>query len=390
MSNTRKDLLKLEDEMNQKFINRRSEIRGLMVSMLARGNMVLLGQAGTAKTDLVQTLARAIKCDCFETLLTRTSSPEELFGAYDIAKLQEGRYVRNVENTLATADFAFVDEVFKCNSATLNGLLGVMAQRTFRNGNALPTPIPLQLLVGASNEMPEGGAEGELSALWDRFEMRFVVDYIKDEGSFIKLLNISGNLEPKTQVDMSDIIKAQGEVKSVNFSGAEQLLVSIWRAMKQAGFRISDRKWRNSLRYMAANAWLEGRTDMDEEDLSLLNNMLWQTPEQIKPIRKLVGQFVNPELNKAQDEYDAACEIMAKLEQFTDDDAYNREHFDGATRAGYSAEAHGKLTRARKSLMTMKSKLEAKGKNTKALQGYIDDIGNMIVRVSNFLFNGTM
>ena len=104
----------------------------------------------------------------------------------------------------------------------------------------------------------------------------------------------------------------------------------------------------------------------------------------------MVGQFVNPELNKAQDEYDAACEIMAKLEQFTDDDAYNREHFDGATRAGYSAEAHGKLTRARKSLMTMKSKLEAKGKNTKALQGYIDDIGNMIVRVSNFLFNGTL
>ena len=226
--NLQEEMRKLEQELNGKYINRGDVIHGLIVTLLARGNCVLLGSAGTGKSDLVQTLSRAITGTCFETILTKTSAPEELFGAYDIKALQDGKYVRNTENSLVDGDVAFVDEVFKCNSATLNGLLGVMAQRTFRNGSSAPTPIPLQLFVGASNEMPEGGADGALAALWDRFEMRFVVEYIKDKGSFHKLLSLNKSLEPKTKVNVSDIVKAMDEIESVEIGDGEDLIVALW------------------------------------------------------------------------------------------------------------------------------------------------------------------
>ena len=71
--NVRKQLNTLEEEMNSKYINRREVIHGLLVSLLAKGNIVILGAAGTGKTDMVQTLSRSINSECFETILTKTS-----------------------------------------------------------------------------------------------------------------------------------------------------------------------------------------------------------------------------------------------------------------------------------------------------------------------------
>ena len=384
---TREKFVALEDEMNKKYINRREEIRGLMVALMARGNMVILGRAGTAKTDMVQTLARAIESDCFETILTRTSSPEELFGAYNIKELEQGNYVRNTKNTLAAAQFGFIDEVFKCNSAVLNGLLGVMAQRTYRNGNAMPAPIPLQLLVGASNELPEGGTDGELSALWDRFELRYVVDYIHDTKSFLKLLFINGSQEPKTKIKMDEVIKAQKEIKAIPFTSIEQILVGIWKRMSEEGLSISDRKWRNSLRYLKANAWLENRNTIEEDDVEILKHILWQNPEQIKQVRKIISEFANPEIAKAQELADSATEIMAGLGQFTDDEKANREQFK-TTKAQQTIEVHSKLTRARKALNNMKNQMQAKGKNTKGIEENITKVNGMIVEVTKMLTDG--
>jgi len=372
----------LEKELNGKYINRAEVIHGLIVTLLAKGNCVLLGAAGTGKSDLVQTLSRAINGTCFETILTKTSSPEELFGAYDIKELQNGKYIRNTENSLVDGDVAFVDEVFKCNSATLNGLLGVMAQRTFRNGSSAPTPIPLQLFVGASNEMPEGGAEGALAALWDRFEMRFVVDYIKDKGNFHRLLSLDKSLEPKTKVDISDIVKAMDEIDSVEIGEAEDLIVDLWEALNKNGYKLSDRKWRNSLRYMKANAWLNGRNNLTDDDVLVLKDMAWQTPEQIKPIRKLVFNTLNPALGKAQDLYDAVCEIYNDLEQFTDDDVQNKSKF-GSTRGMKAAEVNNKLVSARK--MIQSTIVEQKGKDVTTLNGYVDNINVMLKGVAGIL-----
>lgn len=375
--NVRKQLNTLEEEMNSKYINRREVIHGLLVSLLAKGNIVILGAAGTGKTDMVQTLSRSINSECFETILTKTSSPEELFGAYDIRQLEQGNYVRNTTHTLVDSKVGFVDEVFKCNSATLNGLLGVMAQRTFRNGNSLPTPIPLHLFVGASNELPEGGADGALAALWDRFELRYCVDYIKDMGSFQRLLRMGMATEPTVSINMTNLSKAQDEVKTITTETAEKTIMNLWNVMNKAGFRMSDRKWRNSLRYMQANAYLAGRDHLEEEDVSIIMNMAWNETEQIKPLRSLVLKTVSPNLSKAQDIFDAVVEIYERLLTFSDDDNDNKAKFK-TTKAMEASMVHGKLSTSKKMISTIISEQTKQGKDASGMVDYVNKINDMI------------
>lgn len=75
---------------------------------------------------------------------------------------------------LVQAEVAFIDEVFKANSAILNTLLTILNERLFDNGRER-VPVPLVTMVAASNEMPESE---ELDALYDRFLLRCSVKQV--------------------------------------------------------------------------------------------------------------------------------------------------------------------------------------------------------------------
>ncbi len=61
--------------------------------------------------------------------------------------LENDEYVRQIEGYLPTAEVAFIDEIFKANSAILNALLTLLNERLFDNGNQRFS-VPLLCLVG--------------------------------------------------------------------------------------------------------------------------------------------------------------------------------------------------------------------------------------------------
>ena len=136
--------------------------------------MLLLGPPGTAKSELGRRLSRICQGTYFERLLTRFSVPEELFGPLSMTALEQDKYVRQTKGYLPEASVAFIDEIFKANSAILNSLLTILNERLFDNG-ATRTAVPLICLVGASNELPESE---ELDALYDRFLLRYPVSQV--------------------------------------------------------------------------------------------------------------------------------------------------------------------------------------------------------------------
>lgn len=65
------------------------------------------------------------------------------------AGLEDDEYVRQIDGYLPTSEVAFIDEIFKANSAILNALLTLLNERLFDNGNQR-LRVPLLCLVSPS------------------------------------------------------------------------------------------------------------------------------------------------------------------------------------------------------------------------------------------------
>ena len=63
--------------------------------------------------------------------------------------------MRQINGYLPTSEVAFVDEIFKANSAILNALLTLLNERLFDNGNQR-LPVPLLCLVRCASALSLG------------------------------------------------------------------------------------------------------------------------------------------------------------------------------------------------------------------------------------------
>ncbi|GAO01303.1 AAA family ATPase [Anaeromyxobacter sp. PSR-1] len=302
-------LHQLRQELNARFPERREVIEGALCAVLAGEHVLLLGPPGTAKSALVRALAQAFGGSYFERLLTKFSTPEELFGPISLRALEQDRYARVVTGKLPEAQFAFVDEVFKANSAILNSLLAAMNERLFHNDGA-PLTMPLVSLFGASNELPDGK---ELEALFDRFLLRFDVQYLRRPASFRTVVT---GPEPgvATGFPFQALLDAQAAAASVTVTDATvDALVAVRDACTAEGIVASDRRWKKSLRVVQAHAFLSGELATTPEDLLVLVDALWREPKERPKVARLVGELADPVSAKAAEILDAARETAAKV-----------------------------------------------------------------------------
>ncbi|WP_231038112.1 hypothetical protein [Pectinatus brassicae] len=149
--------------------------------------------------------------------------------------------------------------------------------------------------------------------------------------------------------------------------------VRLWKELKSQGFIISDRRFRNCLRFLKAHAWLEGRNVVADDDIAILSNMLWTDPEQIKQSKKIVMGFSNPLAVKANEIFDGAFELAAKL----------KETPDSAERTGMATEANHKFKVAQKMLDGLLKQAKSEGKATGKIIERLAQIKEMNENVVN-------
>src|SRR5438552_2680276 len=164
----RKRLNRFRTSLGRFFVEKQELIDLMLIAAIAQEPLLLVGPPGTAKSDLVLKFKDALSLgedDYFEYMLTRFTEPSEIVGPIDISKLREGRYIRREQGKLPTCRLAFLDEIFKSNSAILNILLTIINEKKFYQ-DGVPQPVRLRILFAATNEIPE---QSELAALKDRF-----------------------------------------------------------------------------------------------------------------------------------------------------------------------------------------------------------------------------
>ena len=317
----------LLQEMNRGIYEKNTEISLSLLAALAGESVILLGPPGVAKSMVARQLKTAFRdARSFEYLMSRFSTPDEIFGPVSIQKLKTSdTYERAVEGYLPTADVVFLDEIWKAGPAIQNTLLTVINEKIFRNGNR-EMHLPLKLLVAASNELPAKG-EG-LEALWDRFVIRIESRPIKLEKNFrAMLLESHADFSRSTRVlghadfaDNADFSGSMGKSGSTDFSDLkitaeeyaewaekickigvkEEVLdaisairkslraVNVDEAAERRNIYVSDRRWKNIVRLLRTSAFMQDREEVDICDLLPIYHCLWQEPEERDAIRCIV------------------------------------------------------------------------------------------------------
>jgi len=261
-------------------VERDLPVRLALIAALAGEHLLLVGPPGTAKSLIARRLHLAFaKSSYFERLLTRFTVPEELFGPLSIKGLEEDRYERLTTAYLPTASIAFLDEIFKANSAILNSLLTLLNEREFDNGTRRDR-TPLIAVIGASNELPDSE---ELDALFDRFLLRLHVGAVSKD-AFPSLIGLRGHAAPDVPESLkltdADVVAIQAEAEKVEVPDDVVALLCALRDWCGAeSIPVSDRRWRKLVKLLQVSALTNGRETVSIWDCWLLQHCLWNTPE---------------------------------------------------------------------------------------------------------------
>jgi MoxR-like ATPase len=264
----------LENALRKVIRGKDDILRLAVVSLIARGHLLIEGVPGVGKTTLGQALARALDCTFQRVQFTSDMLPSDVLGIsiYSAAE-QEFEFKRGPVFT----NVLLADEINRTTPKTQSALLEAMNESQVTvDAHSYPLPQPF-LVIATQNPVEHHGTYPLPESQLDRFLMRVRMGYPDASAEREILRSEAGTTQleaMKPVLTGVDVLEMQQAVTQVR---VDESLVSYalsivrkTRESEQFSLGVSPRGSQMLYRAAQAMAFLDGRTFCTPEDIKPL------------------------------------------------------------------------------------------------------------------------
>src|SRR5437762_253377 len=301
---------RLENELKKIIRGKDDIVRLALVSVLARGHLLIEGVPGVGKTTLAHALARALGCSFQRVQFTSDMLPSDIIGisVYSVAdqrfEFKRGPVFTNV---------LLADEINRTTPKTQSALLEAMNEGQVTvdaNCHRLPQPF---LVIATQNPVEHHGTYPLPESQLDRFLMRVHMGYpdSKAEREILRAEAGTAQLENlETVLAATDVLEMQQVVTQVEVDdslvGYALEIVARTRRHEKLILGVSPRGSQMLYRAAQAMAFLDGRDFCIPEDFKPL----------VIPVcahRVVVNALYSSTLKKSEQAEQAMKEIVESI-----------------------------------------------------------------------------
>lgn len=341
----------IEEWLNLNCIERREDIKLMLLSAVSAVDPLFLGDPGVGKTYMIELLVNhcivqddgsSLGHELFSHLCAKDQSPGELLGEKDLMALQQGRTARVMDGMLPTAIFAYLDEIFKSSPPLLNPLLDIFAKRELKIGGSVIDCGQLVTIYMSSNELPD---REDLMAFRDRIAVtKFVEPVRSPEGrravSQLQLGQQANGIDTTglAPLTLSDFAQIRDQARLVTVPDTViDIMGQIEQQCLEARHPVSQRRKRDMWKMAKAHAWARGSDTVSTDDFMILEHMLWNLASDAPSAHEIVLKFANQFVRKAAAIEEELEPIMAEMDRLKEqiETATDREAKLDLQQSGY-------------------------------------------------------
>lgn len=210
-----KDILKVKEEVKKAVIGKDEVIDQILITLLARGHVLLEDIPGVGKTNLALALSQSMCLDYHRIQLTTDVLPSDIVG-FTMYNPQKNSF--EYKEGIAFCHMLLADEINRTSSKTQAALLQLMEEGKMTvDGETYALPQPF-FVIATQNHFGSAGTQLLPDSQLDRFMTRLSIGYpsIQSEIEILKTRQTSSPLETIQPVlTPQQLIQSQKEVDRI-------------------------------------------------------------------------------------------------------------------------------------------------------------------------------